>query len=369
MNKRIMDTRYIKTELRVIFYTFLLAVFYWVYESFVRKLWGKNETFLEGFYHNLSPHEIYMRSTVLVLFFIFAIITSRVIIRQKELAREILSEQERFGITLRAIGDGVIVTDVNGKITMMNRVAEQLTGYYENESKGEPLGRIFYIINERTREPLTNPVEKVIESGEIIGLANDTVLVSRDGTERIIADSGAPIHDNNGVIMGAVLVFQDITEQKRIERELKKSEDLYRNVVEQVFNGIFIMNENGIEFVNKRYCEITGYSYEELTSPDFDYRILLTEESRRIIEEKFRERELGELMPAQYSYELKRKTGELLDVEVNTVLIGEPDNIRALGTIRDVTHRKQMEEMLRENERFLSNIFSSIQDGISILDS
>lgn len=139
---------------------------------------------------------------------------------------EILSEKERLMVTLRSIGDGVITTDINGNVVLLNNVAEILTGWDQDAAFGRPLQEIFHIINEMTREMVENPVEKVMLTGKIVELANHTILIGRDGTERDIADSGAPIIDGNGKIMGAVLVFRDVTEKRRVENELLKARNI-----------------------------------------------------------------------------------------------------------------------------------------------
>ncbi len=136
------------------------------------------------------------------------------------------SEKERLAVTLRSIGDGVITTDRDGRIILLNAVAEKLTGWSQKEAQGHPLSEVFNIVNEQTRRPCENPVEQVMACGQIIGLANHTVLIARDGTERKIADSGAPIRDRESKIIGVVLVFRDVTEKYRMEEELQKVKKL-----------------------------------------------------------------------------------------------------------------------------------------------
>jgi PAS domain S-box-containing protein len=145
---------------------------------------------------------------------------------RKEAEAKLAAERERLAVTLRSIGDGVICTDAAGDIVLMNMVAEELTGWSEKEAIGRALHEVFYIINEKTRKRCDNPVEKVLETGGVVGLANHTVLVSRDGTERILADSGAPIRGKDGEIIGVVLVFRDVTERRKMEEELQKVEKL-----------------------------------------------------------------------------------------------------------------------------------------------
>jgi len=145
---------------------------------------------------------------------------------RKRTERALEAEKERLLVTMRSIGDGVIATDTDGRIMLMNEVAEKLTGWSQSESVGRFAGEVFHIVNEQTRERCENPVQKVLARGGIVGLANDTVLISRDGTERIIADSGAPIRDKDGDIIGVVLVFRDITEKRKMEQELLKTQKL-----------------------------------------------------------------------------------------------------------------------------------------------
>ena len=148
-------------------------------------------------------------------------ITSR-----KETDNALVAEKEQLAVTLRSIGDGVITTDTEGRIVLVNSVAEILTGWSQGEAQGRPLTEVFTIINEKTRQPCENPVEKVLLSGESIGLTNHTVLVARDGRERNIADSGAPIRDRENRTVGVVLVFRDVTAQLYMEQEQLKIKKL-----------------------------------------------------------------------------------------------------------------------------------------------
>jgi PAS domain S-box-containing protein len=129
-------------------------------------------------------------------------------------------ERDLLSTTLASIGDCVIVTDVDGRITFMNAVASAVTGWTLAETKGRPLKEIFRIINEESRAPVEDPVEKVIRTGVIVGLANHTVLIRKDGSEIPIDDSGAPIRAPEGELEGVVLVFRDFSETKKTQREL-----------------------------------------------------------------------------------------------------------------------------------------------------
>ncbi len=155
------------------------------------------------------------------------VITSVVDITDRKRAERALDRQrERLAVTLRSIGDGVITTNMYGEVALVNKVAEELTGWTQEEAYGKPLQEVFSIVNERTRVSCENPVEMVLESGGTVELANHTALIARDGTERIIADSGAPIRDKEGTIIGVVLVFRDITDKQRMEAEIQKMQQI-----------------------------------------------------------------------------------------------------------------------------------------------
>jgi PAS domain S-box-containing protein len=144
--------------------------------------------------------------------------------------KEIDRQRDYLDVTLASIGDGVIVTDARGRVTFLNKIAEELCGWSLPDAKGKACAEIFNIVNETSRSVVQNPVEKVIETGRIIGLANHTVLIRPDGSEIPIDDSGAPIRQKDGTIMGVVLVFRDFSEQKEaaeailtVKNELEKA--------------------------------------------------------------------------------------------------------------------------------------------------
>ncbi len=139
---------------------------------------------------------------------------------------ELLSSREHLSVTLRSIADGVIVTDINSNLILMNRVAETLTGWTQEEVLGSPLNSFFAIYDEKTRRPITHTVDQVLMSGAITTKPVYSILVSRDGIEYLTADSFAPIHNSSNVVIGAVLVFQDITEKRRLQDEHIRTDKL-----------------------------------------------------------------------------------------------------------------------------------------------
>ncbi|MGH9884978.1 MAG: PAS domain S-box protein, partial [bacterium] len=144
---------------------------------------------------------------------------------QRRTAEEAVRASEAdLAITLESIGDAVIATDAHGLVTRMNVVAEQLTGWRLGDALGRPLAEVFQIVHEETRGVVESPVDRVLREGVVVGLANHTILIARDGTERAIADSGAPIRDRQGGTRGVVLVFQDQSDARAAERRLRESE-------------------------------------------------------------------------------------------------------------------------------------------------
>jgi PAS domain S-box-containing protein len=189
---------------------------------------------------------------------------------RKQSEEAIAAEKERLAVTLRSIGDAVIATDVHGNIVLMNKVAETLTGWPSGEAVGRPLSEVFDVVNELSREHMENPVEKVLSSDNIIELANHSLLVSRDGAERVIADSGAPIRDQKGAIIGVVLVFRDVTEKQRFMDAIQRTAKLdalgvlaggiahdFNNMLAGIFGFIDLARSVSREAQTRAYLEAT----------------------------------------------------------------------------------------------------------------
>ena len=180
----------------------------------------------------------------------------RDITERRRAEEELRQQREWYQVTLSSIGDAVITTDTQGKVTFLNPVAEMMTGWKTDEASGQPLEKVFNIINEETRQPAKNPVDKVLREGIVVGLANHTALIARDGAERSIEDSAAPIRDATGNISGAVMVFHDVTERRRVEKALKdadKKKDEFlatlahelRNPLVPIRNGLKVLKLAG----------------------------------------------------------------------------------------------------------------------------
>jgi len=150
--------------------------------------------------------------------------------------------EERYRVTLMSVGDGVIVSDANGCVELLNPSAESLVGWTQQEARGQLLEKVFHVVNEETRRPVENPADRVIREGVVVGLANHTLLIARDGSEHPIADSGAPIRNADGAIVGVVLVFRDQSEERESERVLQRAGENLRAIVEASPVGILVID-------------------------------------------------------------------------------------------------------------------------------
>jgi PAS domain S-box-containing protein len=204
----------------------------------------------------------------------------------KEREEKLAEEKERLSVTLRSIGDGVIVTGVDATITLMNHVAEQNTGWAASEASGRKLEEVFAIVNELTGERCEHPVEKVIKTGATCGLANSTALIRKDGTRIIIEDSAAPIRDRDGVIIGVVLVFRDVTEKRRLEEEVIKAEKLqsvgilagglahdFNNLLTSIVGNISMARKH-IDTRSKAHERLTEAETASRRATDLTYQLL-----------------------------------------------------------------------------------------------
>jgi PAS domain S-box-containing protein len=272
-----------------------------------------------------------------------------------------------YRMTLLSVGDGVIITDKDGRVELMNPVAEELTGWKLKEALGRQLEEVFHIINEETRQAVENPIQRVIGEGVVIGLANHTLLISRDGTEYAVADSGSPIRNNEDEIIGVVVVFKDQTEERIFQKRLAENEEKFHSVYENATIGLYRTSPEGkILMANAALLQMMGYDSlaelqgrnleEEGFEPDYP-----RQEFRREVEEK------GEIRGLESAW--KRRDGTSIFIrESSRVVRDEGQNVLYYeGTVEDVTERKRMEIGMRENEEKYRNVVERAQEGITII--
>ncbi len=278
-------------------------------------------------------------------------------ITQRRLLEDSIRENEdSLTITLNSIGDGVIATDDDGLITRMNPAAERMTGWDFAEAVGRPMKEIFRIFDARHRKPVEDPVEIVRKSGAVVGLANDTILVSKNGTEHQIADSAAPILDSSGMLKGVVLVFSDVTERYEAGKALERREHDYRLLFEGMLEGFalheIICDESGrpVDYrflsINPAFEKITGHRASETVG-----------------------RTVREIMPETEAVWIERfgqvaLTGEVVHFENHSAALGRDFQVTAYRpqagqfavVFEDITERKAAETRVAR----LSQLYSAL---------
>ncbi|MBI1380798.1 MAG: PAS domain S-box protein [Planctomycetaceae bacterium] len=297
-------------------------------------------------------------------------------LRVEELAREVDRRRaaerlateygERLRITLASIGDAVIATDVAGRVTNMNAVAESLTGWTLAEARSQPLDTVFHIVNESTRQPAENPATRALREGVIVGLANHTVLIAKDGIERPIDDSAAPIRSMGGEIIGCVLVFRDITERHRQEFELREREHRFVTLAESVPQLVWMADSDGhIFWYNRRWYDYTGTVPEDMVG--WGWQRVHDPRCLPQVLERWRE-SLGTGQSFEMVFPLRGRNGEYRRFLTRVEPIRDDDGrvIRWLGTNTDVEELERTRAALRENEERLR--LAADATAVGILD-
>ncbi len=262
--------------------------------------------------------------------------------------------QESLAITLHSIGDAVIATDPAGRITRMNTTAERLSGWTLADAMGHPMSEIFRIVNADTREPVANPFELVMEHERVVGLANHTVLLARDGQEYQIADSAAPIRNAERKIVGVVLVFSDVTERYRMEKSLRE-EQLFSEKLLDGLPGIFyIYTYPEIQLVrwNKQHELLLGYGADEMKgrlATDWflpDDKDAVANAIRGVMEKGFDSIEAP----------MMAKDGHLVHLYLTGVKLESQGRSFFVGTGTDITERKRAEDELVQHRNHLEQL-------------
>jgi PAS domain S-box-containing protein len=253
-------------------------------------------------------------------------------------------------VTLRSIGDAVITTDTAGGVTYINGVAESLTGWSHDDALGQPLESVFRIVNEVTRQPVENPAMRALRHGVVVGLANHTVLIRRDGSECPIDDSAAPIRDEEGRVSGCVLIFRDVTVQRLVEREKANqlhTARLLASIVESSNDAIIAKSLDGIiQRWNAAAERVFGFTAEQAVGKHISLVIppdLLAEEEQLIASLKEGKR------IEQYETERLRSDGQriLVSLTISPIKDGSGNVMGASKIVRDLTDRQRLENDLR----------------------
>ena len=278
---------------------------------------------------------------------------------------QIRASEENLAITLQSIGDAVIATDACGTITRINPTAERLTGWPASEAVGRALDEVFHIIHAQTRAQALNPVDQVMQHGQMVGLANHTALLARDGHEYQIFDSAAPIRDPAGQVVGVVLVFSDVTAQYETQAALQRSEARLKATLDALPDLLFETDADG------RYHDYHSPRHDLLRTPPDEFlgktvTELMPPEPAAVVLEALREAGLqGYSNSRQIALDLAvgRRWFEL-SVARKPVLPGEPSRFIVLS--RDVTARVQAQAALEHNEQRFRTLIEWTPDAVIV---
>ena len=277
-------------------------------------------------------------------------------IKEHERSEERLRESEKWLSTiLKSIGDGIIVTDEAGKVIFLNKIAESLTGWRQQEAKGAPLENIFIIESKDTNERIETPFVKVMREGAISNLPEHTVLNTKEGERISIDDSGGPIIDDKGMIRGVVIVFRDVTEKEKAEQKVKETGEFLEKVIESSSDGIVICDVKGnITSVNSALETMNGFKREELINRHISILTIEDKEVRNIFLEKVAE--LFEKGCAIFEADLKSKGDNHNRVECNSSMITDikGNHIAGMAIVRNISERRMMEQKLLHTEKLKS---------------
>jgi PAS domain S-box-containing protein len=284
-----------------------------------------------------------------------------IVLARRRAEEELRRQSEWLRVTLASIGDAVISTDADARVTFLNPVAEQLTGWTAADAAGRLLPTVFHIINEATRDPVENPALRALREGTVVGLANHTILIARDGTETPIDDSAAPIRNDQGDVIGVVLVFRDITERKIAEVQLQRSERELSDFFENATVGLRWTGPDGIvQRVNRTELEMLGYQREEYVG----YRMHDFHVDPQVVGDFFARVSRGENV-REFPSQMRCKDGSIRDVLINSnVLFEDGKFIHTRTFTLDVTDRKRAEAERRASEDRLRFIMDSMPQKI-----
>jgi diguanylate cyclase (GGDEF)-like protein/PAS domain S-box-containing protein len=288
--------------------------------------------------------------------------------RQKE---EVRQREQDLSITLNSIGDAVIATDVQGRVTRMNPVAEKLTGWPLAEARGQLLSEVFHIIDAKTGEPAADPARRVLACGQVVELAEDTALLSRTGERHAIADSAAPIRGASGEIQGVVLVFQDVTQRRLAEESLRASEARMRAITDSAQDAILMMDPHGrISHWNPAAETIFGFSRVEAIGQNLHDLIVPKRyhEAQQAAIGEFHRSGRGAAVGQTLEMQAMRKDGREITVALSLSGVRLGDQWHAVGILRDITEQKRAEDALRQSEEKHRLIFHTAASLINCVD-
>jgi PAS domain S-box-containing protein len=283
-------------------------------------------------------------------------------LRLQETNENLQLSENKLAVTLRSIGDGVIATDIAARIVMLNPVAERLTGWTQADALGHPVDEVFQILNKQTRNKTQVPVADALAHGTVQGLANHTLLIARDGSEFDIADSCAPIRSLGGEVVGAVLVFRNVTEEHAVQQTLRDSAALVQTILNTVVDGIVTVHaqDDIIESVNPAVEAMFGYTGSELESMAFGQLVPELDTQQHEMSLAHYQASDTDLALGQSREVMgRRKDGSVFPLEISVGEMTLRGQHYYTGILRDISARRAAEEALRKSTALQDAILNS----------
>lgn len=281
----------------------------------------------------------------------YAILSSGEDITQKKADEVALKSSELwFSTTLQSIGDGAVATDLFGQIKFVNAVAQKITGWTQKEAAGKKMSEVFDLVNERNGKKIIDPVSLVLRHGKIVGLGNHTILKSKTGSLIPIEDSAAPIKDQDGKIIGVILVFHDVTEKRKAENLLQESEEKFRYIFSNSPVGMSLTFLDGRVNTNRALNEMLGYSQTEMKNKK--WQDITYPDDIKLTETNIESLKAGKQKIAKFVKRFFHKNGSLVWVELTSFLrrnkAGQP--LYLISVLVDITEKKRVAKALEESE-------------------
>jgi len=270
-------------------------------------------------------------------------------LERQEFDQAVYEQREWLRVTLASIGDAVITTDTQGRLTFLNSAAQSLTGWTQDGAAGQPLEVVFHIEDEQTRRRIANPADRVLAEGKVIGLGNRTLLIAKDGTERPIEDSAALIRNAGGKVLGIVLVFRDISERKRSEDALRASEARKASMLRASLDGIITIDADGrvVEF-NPAAESMFGYREAEVIGQEMAHLVIPLElqDKHRAGLVRYLATGEGPALNRRLQLPARRKDGSEFIAELAITRLAGSERPLFTGFIRDITKERDAEERI-----------------------
>ena len=293
------------------------------------------------------------------------------ITERRRTEEELQRQRELLHVTLSSIGDAVIATDTDGRVSFMNAIAERLTGWSLRDASMRPVTEVFNIVNEHTRQIVESPVTKVLREGAIVGLANHTILVRKDGTEVPIDDSGAPIRDADGKTLGVVLVFRDIAARRRNEEILQTTLHRLSTLVSSMRGAVLLVGESKIALANQTFCD-----YFRLRESPADLAGLTPAEMMEKIENVYRYPDEALSRIQEIVSQDRPVVGEEVALREGRTCLRDyvPISVdgKSYGRLwyhTDITAQKRTEEALGQSEERYRGLFDTMQEGFFVAEA